>query len=211
MPRSRIRPYWGLSTAITLAAFMGQPDGVAAEADKAKRRTEVRALLPHYDPAIRENYLAAQARIPADSAVKTASGTTSSDSSQPVVSLPRIIVRPNQSNSTSPKKPLPRMRVQAPVKDIPPDGFLTPEADAARLVEKHLSRFDRFFLNPFTLPLIGESKESRARKAEAIERAAVQLNTIVDLLEAEGSEPRDSAEQKKLKDLYYDAYVNRPK
>ena len=102
-------------------------------------------------------------------------------------------------------------RVQAPVKDIPPDEFLTPEANTARLVEKHLSRFDRFFLNRFTLPLFGKSKESRAHEAEAIESAAVQLNTIVDLLETEGSEPRDAEEQKKLKDLYYDTYVSRPK
>jgi len=211
MPRSRIRPSWGLSTAVALAVFTAHSNEVAAEADGSKRRNEVRALLPHYDPAIRENYLAAQAKVPADSASKSASGADSSNSSQPVVSLPRIIVRPNQSNPTLPAKPLPRLRVQAPVKDIPPDEFLTPEANTARLVEKHLSRFDRFFLNRFTLPLFGKSKESRAHEAEAIESAAVQLNTIVDLLETEGSEPRDPEEQKKLKDLYYDTYVSRPK
>ena len=66
-------------------------------------------------------------------------------------------------------------------------------------------------MNRFTLPLFGRSKESRAREHEAIQSAAVQLNTIADLIQREGAEGRDPAEQKKLKELYLDLYIARPK
>ncbi len=41
--------------------------------------------------------------------------------------------------------------------------WLTPEAKDVELVKTYITPFDRYFLNRFTLPILGISKEARAR------------------------------------------------
>jgi hypothetical protein len=41
--------------------------------------------------------------------------------------------------------------------------WLTPAARDTELVKTYITPFDRCFLNRFTLPIIGDSKEARAR------------------------------------------------
>jgi len=41
--------------------------------------------------------------------------------------------------------------------------WLTPEAKDVELVKTYITPFDRYFLNRFTLPIFGISKEARAR------------------------------------------------
>ncbi len=109
---------------------------------------------------------------------------------------------------------LPLIFVQPPARNVPePDlpDWETPAARTARLVKKHLSSFDQA-LNGHALPLIGESVEARALKAEAIEASARQLNNVADLLELSlltGTETPE--EQKKLRAEYWKAFYERPR
>jgi hypothetical protein len=166
----------------------------------------IREGLPRYDPNIREAHLSAlnKATAPAES-------PTDGQPDRGVISLPRIVVRPAGDQSQRPAAPLPRVAVKPSVNKVQLEPFLTGPARDAQLVKKHFTSFDRNFLNRFTLPLFGRSKESRALEHEAIQSAAVQLNTIADLIQREGAEGRDPAEQKKLKELYLDLYIARPK
>lgn len=209
MPCHRHWRRWLTPRALATLTLASNPVLDVDAAESTKVHSAVTSTLPKYDPQIRETYLAGQPITPAPA--PTPNKPVSSPSpAAPIVTLPRIVVRPGENKQPAPRPSLPRAVVRPPVKDVPKEEFLTPEAEAARLVEKHLSRFDRFFLNRFTL-FGGESKESRARNAEAIEHAAVQLNEVVDLLEVAAFEPRDPAEEKKLRDLYLDTYVKRPK
>jgi precorrin-6B methylase 1 len=78
-------------------------------------------------------------------------------------------------------------------------------------VKKHLSTFDRSFLNRWKIPFIGKSNISRAKDAEAIESSARQLDVIADLIQSKTGEPRDPEEEKKLKKLYLETFMTRPK
>ncbi|MEO6005864.1 MAG: hypothetical protein ABIZ04_25815 [Opitutus sp.] len=209
MPCHRHRRRWLTTGALATFTLAGDPGMDALAVESTAVHNAVTSTLPRYDPQVRENYLANRPLEPVPVS-KPQESAGSASPTAPLVTLPRIVVRPGEKQSPAPRPSLPRTMVHPPVKEVPKDEFLTPEAEAARLVEKHLSRFDRFFLNRFTL-FGGQSKESRARDAEAIEHAAVQLNAIADLMDVASSEPRDPAEEKKLRDLYLDTYVKRPK
>jgi hypothetical protein len=180
---------------------------MAAASSSAAMRDAIRQTLPRYDPKIRADHLAAPP-MKTPLSEPTTEGL-SVEPGEPLVSLPRIIVRSTQEET--PAVTLPRIIVRPPVNNVKIDEMLTPAARDAQLVKKHLSSFDRNFLNRFTLPFFGRSKESRAQHAEAIEATASQLNAIADLIEREGGEDADPEEQKKLKKLYLETYISRPK
>ncbi len=79
---------------------------------------------------------------------------------------------------------LPRLVTPSSQKDVVFEPFITPEAKAELLVEKHLSVFDRLFLNRFDI--FGSNKD-RAGKAEDREQFAFAMNSI-----AEGIEQADA-------------------
>lgn len=125
------------------------------------------------------------------------------------IMLPRFMVRPTDNLPATSAQPLPRMVIRPPVKDMPPVQFETPAARDERLVTKHLSAFDRYFLNRITP--FGVSKEQRARAAEAIEHSAQQMDEIAELLESGSTGRAETAEDRRAKEAYLDAYVSRPK
>jgi hypothetical protein len=122
-----------------------------------------------------------------------------------------MTVRARQDGTPEPALQLPRILVRPPVKELPPEEFETPAERDARLVKKHLTAFDRLFLNRFTLPLFGIRKESRAREQEAVERTAKQLDEVATILELTQQEQGDSEEAKKLRELYREVFMARPK
>lgn len=101
------------------------------------------------------------------------------------------------------------MTIQPPVKDEPAEAFETPAARDERLVRKHLSAFDRFFLNRVTP--FGVSMVQRAQQAEAIEHSGMELNAIAELVEGNESDKGKTEENRRLREAYYDTYIARPK
>ena len=123
-------------------------------------RDAIRLTLPRYDPRIRADHLATLPKETPRSEPETE--VLSVEPGEPAVSLPRIIVRSTQEET--PPVTLPRIIVR-PLNDVKIEEMLTPAARDAQLVKKHLSSLDRNFLNRFTLPLFGISKEARACRA----------------------------------------------
>lgn len=190
-------------------------------------REAIRQSLPHYDPAIRQQHLA-EHPPPPTSAPDDAShyGAKASDTvphthpvnadESDIVALPRIVVRPTASPPpATPAVQLPRLvvRPRPAGRDAEPDAFETPAARDEQLVKKHLSRFDRLFLNRFTLPLFGRSKEQRASDAEAVEQSARQLTEMAELIDLSQSAAaeNESDADRQLRETYLDAFVSRPK
>ena len=120
--------------------------------------------------------------------------------------LPRMVVH---GAPVAPPAALPRITVRPAGQDIPAEPFESPGARDARLVKKHLSAFDRFFLNRYNL--FGVSKEQRARSAEAIEQGALQLNDLADQLEFNRRPGQETAADRKLREAYLDLYLSRPR
>lgn len=124
--------------------------------------------------------------------------------------LPKMTITGQQEKLPA----LPRIFVQPPARNVkePADPNMeTPAARNARLVAKHISGFHHA-LNSHPIPLIGETLEAKARKAEAIEVSARQLNTVADLLELSlltGTETPE--EQKKLRAEYWKVFYERPR
>jgi hypothetical protein len=181
----------------------------AAPADSAIRNA-IRQGLPRYDAKVRERFLEENARRAAASNAAVPEPPETKAENEPAVVLPRIVVRPT-AEARKNVVVLPRLIVRPREKETKEDAFLTPEARDAQRVKKYLSVFDRSFLNRFTLPLFGQSKESRARLTEAVEKSAHQLNEVADLLDVAGSEERDPKEQKELQKIYLDTFYSRPR
>ncbi len=197
-------------TAAILAGCLGW--NLAAEAATPLAKV-ISDGLPKYDPHIRNNYLAAQAAAAAV-APQPVEEAAPAEPAAPELSvlLPRIVVRaPPATPKAEPAVRLPRLIVRPRGKEVAPDAFLTPAARDAALVKKHLTVFDRKVLNRFTLPLFGISKEARARQIEAAAHTAAELNKISDVLEMSEIEGADPEEQKKLRKMYLDAFIARPK
>lgn len=171
----------------------------------------IRSGLPTYDSRVRES---APIAPPVPVNEHTHRDRSATDEAEPpAVVLPRIVVRPTfKQIAPPPALALPRTKPRpAPGREPPVDPFMSPEAKAAALVKKHFTPFDRQVLNRFTLPLFGTSKEKRAQQAEAVEQGARQLGAIADLAELASLAGEGRAEQKKLKELYLDAFVGRAK
>jgi hypothetical protein len=173
-------------------------------------RSALREGLPRYDAKVRERFLEENARRAAASDAAVPSPPETKADNEPAVVLPRIVVRP-AAEARKGVVVLPRLIVRPREKETKEDAFLTPAAREAQWVKKHLSVFDRSFLNRFTLPLFGQSKESRARLAEKIEQSAHQLNEVADLLDVAGSEERDPKEEKALQKIFLETFYSRPR
>jgi hypothetical protein len=107
------------------------------------------------------------------------------------------------------RRRLPRIQIPEALKEVDLNPFLTDAGRGAALVEKHLTRFDRFVLNRFTF--LGVTKESRARDAERVEQSAINLNQTADAIEVMESTGVNPKEATFLRDEYYKLMINRPK
>jgi hypothetical protein len=191
--------------------------GSDAEAASDAVREAIRAGLPSYDSNLRASSSAKTTEPPPNDGA-AAYGVKPNDvpaSPTPprtgeTLALPRMTVRARQDGKPEPALQLPRIVVRPPAKNLPPEEFETPAARDARLVKKHLNAFDRLWLNRFTLPLFGVTKEQRAREAEAVEQTARQLDDVATILEIAQKENGDDEEAKKLKELYREVFMARP-
>jgi hypothetical protein len=102
--------------------------------------------------------------------------------------------------------PVPRLQ-----KDVNVDPFLTGAARDEALMKKHLSPLDYAVLNRFYLPLLGQSREARARQAEEALHWTLQLNEFADQMSVMKAAGTSEEELKKLKEEYYKLYMMRPK
>lgn len=122
--------------------------------------------------------------------------------------LPSITVTTQRIETKQPPSTLPRTLVPSVIADVTIEPFSTPEAVDEKLIERHLSPLDRFFLSRYTL---GRSQRERAREAEAIYSSAQQLNEVAQSIEVSSAAGMHPDELKKLKALYYQLYLTRPK
>jgi hypothetical protein len=130
------------------------------------------------------------------------------DAGKPVVPKPRPKLSPHLTSQISasipawkappagqappppPPPPDPDVVQMAPVivqeKPLPRVGdkeWLTPKARDAALVKEYLAPLDRYFLNRFTLPLFGISKEARARMMYEEDKRLQDLKWINDQID----------------------------
>lgn len=129
----------------------------------------------------------------------------------PVVVLPQVTVTGKSKPGAEADSPLPRLNERAPVKDLPAVPFETASARRERLIRKHLTAFDRLFLNRFTMPIFGVSQASRAEQLEREEVTARAFNEVAENIEWTFWTGKTPEEKKKLKEMYYDILVSRPK
>ncbi len=130
--------------------------------------------------------------------------TAAADEADDVVRLPEVTVETTRLPST----PLPRVPVAAPKNDVVIDEFLSDEGKAEKLVEKHLTAFDRLVLNRFN---IFGSKKRRAAEAEAREQFARGMNDVADAIEQADAWGKTEEEKAKLREEYYQLLSNAPK
>ncbi len=121
-----------------------------------------------------------------------------------VVELPEMTVETRRL----PGFILPRLPVERPKKNVKLEPFLTPEARAQKLIEKHLSGFDRLVLNRFEL--LG-SNAARALAAERREQYAQAMNELAEAIEQASIWGVSEEEKAKLREEYYQLLVNRPR
>ncbi len=86
--------------------------------------------------------------------------------------------------------------------------WLTRKARADVLTKQYLSDFDRSFLNRFTLPLFGISKEARARMMYEEEKRLRDLKWMDDQIES--AKKVDAAAAKDLTTIRDDTFVRQP-
>jgi hypothetical protein len=67
-----------------------------------------------------------------------------------------------------------------PLPRTDPLDWLTPKAQDVELVKHYITPFDRFFFNRFTLPIVGMSKEARARMMYEQDRRLRDMEWIND-------------------------------
>lgn len=197
-----------LLAATALLALLA-PAGVTADDIRAERIRAIQTGLPRYDPAIREKDLAAKAatagaekKRPAVAETTTANNGTAAAPGSDVIELPRITVHPLYLAP----KPLPRLTVPKPLRDLKGEPFESGSARDARLIKKHLSVAAQAVNR-----LLGNSLVGLARAAEEREKDARQLNEIADAVEVDEAIGRDPALVKKVRDEYLRLYYAGPK
>lgn len=119
---------------------------------------------------------------------------------------PETFVLPKLTVTGKKEKPptLPRVHVDAPVKNLPAPKFESPSARAARLVQKHFTASERKFG--------GKSLFGRAFQREAAEVAAFDLNRIAAAIELSAELGLEDVESlKKLRAEFFKAYYERPR
>jgi len=190
------------------AAALALCSTIALSADEARdeRIQAIQSSLPHYDPRIREKYLATQAALPASPAEHGVAGPaaagngTSGTASADAIELPKMTVHPEL---TVPK-PLPRLTAPKPLHDLKGEPLESGSARDARLIKKHISRLVQF-LNPHAAVV------DLARAAEAREKKANDLNGLADGVELDEALGRDPEQIKKVRDEFEKLYYSGPK
>ena len=112
-----------------------------------------------------------------------------------------------QAPPPPPPPPDPDVVQMAPVivqeKPLPRAGdkeWLTPKARDAALVKEYLAPLDRYFLNRFTLPLFGISKEARARMMYEEDKRLQDLKWINDQIDqGQQLDPQGAKELAKIR------------
>lgn len=160
--------------------------GLALQAEPAEPapRQAVREKLPNYSPEEHDRAVAEQAAREAARAAAKAAAEADPD----LVVLPEMTV------------------MEKAQQKMTEESLYRKGAYDKELVKRELSAFDRVFLNRFTVPFIGVSKEARAREAylarknaELQERMA-QLNSMVAL--------QDKTEAREFREVLRDAALD---
>jgi hypothetical protein len=179
-------------------------------------RTAMKATLPTYDPAVRQKLYAVQedARAKSDDSgtvpPQTGQTTEPGDNvADKVVKLSPITVYADRLKPAVPA--LPRPTVEAPESSMRIDPFLTQKGRDLALAKKYLTVLDRCVLNRWTIPLVGQSKETRARKADKTYQAAVAQGQLADAVDLLGQMDPESQEYKELKEIYQQIEYSRPR
>lgn len=82
--------------------------------------------------------------------------------------------------------------------------WLTPEARDAALVKEYIPPFDRYFFNRFTLPIIGVSKEARARMMYEEDKRLQDLKWINDQIDqVKQQDPQEAKELSRIRDTTF--------
>ncbi|HTO03119.1 MAG TPA: hypothetical protein VL069_05420 [Opitutus sp.] len=150
-------------TSLSVFAWIGR-GSAAAPSDQI--RDAIRQGLPRYDPKIRETHVAVQTAAITSALQETDDDPVDLNTDKPPVSLPRMIVRSTKKEAATPAVTVPRIVVRPSINNVKIEELLTPAERDAQLVKKHLSSLDRNFLNRFTLPFFGRSRESRAKRRQ---------------------------------------------
>lgn len=193
--------------------------GLPLQAQSVIDRT--RDSFPTYDPNFQAHQIE-ETKLPASHANRprlrsipppkpksegaTAEGPLESVALEPdseVVNLPEMTVE----TQALPTIQLPRLVAPTPQKNVKFEPFMTAEAKAELLVEKHLSVFDRLFLNRFDF--LGSNK-ARAAEAEDREQFAHAMNSIAEGIEQADIWGLTEEEKKQLKKEYLQLLMSRP-
>jgi len=79
--------------------------------------------------------------------------------------------------------------------------WLTPKGQDAALVKEYIPPFDRYFLNRFTLPIVGISKEARARMRYEEDKRLQDLQWINDQIDqAKQLDPQAAKDLARIRD-----------
>ena len=97
------------------------------------------------------------------------------------------------------------------VNDVEIDPFLTPKGRDALLAKKYLTSLDRDVLNRWNIPLVGLSKETRARNTDKTHQAAVAQGELANAVDALGRVAPESKEYQELKEIYQQIEYSRPR
>ena len=197
---------------VLLVLAAGWPS--VANAEVSGYRQALRESLPKYDPAIREQALAdeatanekaeADAQLAAPTAADSSTGAIAqSDGS---LQLPDVIVEARRFKV----RPLPRMHRPLPPGSANIAPFASPSERDRLLVKKHFTALDQA-LNKVHVPLVGVSLASRARAAEAKLQYAGQLDQLAAMIAHLESQGASEEEIAKLRRVYFDLYLARPK
>ena len=201
---------WSLSGVALAEGRTPMQEAVASKLPKFQDGTEVQK-----PPAAEEvKTRATLFRLPASAMIppaKVEPPAKSEPAKEAPVLLPQVTVTGKSKPAPEVFSPLPRLNVRPPVKDLPAVPFETPSARQARLVRKHLTAFDRLFLNRFTVPIFGISQAARAERLEREEATALAFNEVAEGIEWVFWTGKTPAEKKQLKEMYYDVLVARPK
>ncbi len=103
-----------------------------------------------------------------------------------VVRMAPVIVKENRLPRTDDKK------------------WLTPKARDAALVKEYIPPFDRYFLNRFTLPIFGISKEARARMMYEEDKRLQDLKWINDQIDqVKSQDPQEAKALSRIRDTTF--------
>lgn len=191
------------------------PAGVASE----RVAEALREKLPRYDPAIRadeERRLAQEAGKKAAEPEPATPPAVESKSPAPPETAPGVVVLdPVEVRALRqvPRVKLPRIDVSAPIDSSvdTEDPYLLPGERRARLQKKHLSALDRA-LNKFSFGFgLFSSGDARAAAAENREQFARGAAEIADAIQLAALAGEDEAEIEKLRQLYLQLLMARPK